>query len=64
MGLTEILSYLLAYNLIRFRMLQSGMATGRDLHSLSFTITQQMLAASCLLGAVMKTTEELSTPGQ
>ncbi|EDL61153.1 hypothetical protein PM8797T_02959 [Gimesia maris DSM 8797] len=46
MVLTELWSCLLAYNLIRLKMLQSGMATGRDPRSLSFTTTQQMLAAS------------------
>ncbi len=64
MVLTELWSCLLAYNLIRFKMLQSGIATGRDPRSLSFTTTQQMLAASWLLGAVMKTTKELATLGQ
>lgn len=64
MVLTELWSCLLAYNLIRLKMLQSGMATGRDPRSLSFTTTQQMLAANWLLGAVTKTTEELATLGQ
>jgi len=64
MVLTELWSCLLAYNLIRLKMLQSGMATGRDPRSLSFTTTQQMLAASWLLGAVTQTTGELATLGQ
>lgn len=64
MVLTELWSCLLAYNLIRLKMLQSSLATGRDPRSLSFTTTQQMLAASWLLGAVTQTTEELATLGQ
>jgi hypothetical protein len=64
MVLTELWSCLLAYNLIRLKMLQSGMATGRDPRSLSFTTTQQLLAASWLLGAVTQTIRELATFGQ
>ena len=64
MVLTELWSCLLAYNLIRFKMLQSSLSTGRDPRSLSFTTTQQMLAASWLLGAVTKVTDELVTLGQ
>ncbi|RLT03971.1 MAG: IS4/IS5 family transposase, partial [Planctomycetota bacterium] len=46
-------SCLLAYNLIRLKMLQSGVAAGRDPRSLSFTTTQQLLATNWLLCAVI-----------
>lgn len=64
MVLTELWSCLLAYNLIRFKMLQSSLSTGRDPRSLSFTTTQQMLAVNWLTGAITKITDELVTLGQ
>lgn len=64
MVLTELWSCLLAYNLIRFKMLQSGITAGRDPRSLSFTTTQQMLATNWLPGAVTKITGELVKLGQ
>ncbi|QDV48192.1 IS4 family transposase [Gimesia fumaroli] len=64
MVLTELWSCLLAYNLIRLKMLQSSLSTDRDPRSLSFATTQQMLAASWLLGAVTKLTDELVALGQ
>ena len=52
---TEIWSCLLAYNLIRFKMLQSA-ATGKRMpRSLSFTATLQSLAVNWLLACVINT---------
>lgn len=64
MVLTELWSCLLAYNLIRLKMLQSGMATGRDPRSLSFTTTQQLLGTNWLPGVVTGVTAELVALGQ
>lgn len=61
---TELWSCLLAYNLIRAKMLQSGASQRRDPRSLSFTTTQQLLATNWLLCAVMDVTPELSSLGQ
>jgi hypothetical protein len=61
---TELWSCLLAYNLIRLKMLQSGVAAGRDPRSLSFMTTQQLLATNWLLCAVIGVTDELSLLGQ
>jgi hypothetical protein len=54
---TEIWSCLLAYNLIRMKMLQSCSVNGRMPRTLSFTTTQQLLANNWLLGSVMLTVE-------
>ena len=64
MVLTELCSCLLAYNLIRLKMLQSCTAQGRDPRSLSFTTTQQLLATNWLLCAVVGVTEEIRDLGQ
>lgn len=61
---TELWSCLLAYNLIRLKMLQSSVASGRDPRSLSFTTTMQLLATNWLLCAVIGVSEELATLGQ
>lgn len=61
---TELWSCLLAYNLIRLKMLQSCAASGRDPRSLSFTTTLQLLATSWLLCAVIGVSEEMATLGQ
>lgn len=55
---TEIWSCLLAYNLIRMKMLQSCAAIGRMPHTLSFATTLQLLANNWLLTRV---TSELVT---
>ena len=52
---TEIWSCLLAYNLIRFKMLQSASSCARMPRSLSFTATQQALATTWLLACVATT---------
>jgi hypothetical protein len=61
---TELWSCLLAYNLIRLKMLQSSVASGRDPRSLSFTTTMQLLATNWLLCAVIGVSDELDTLGQ
>jgi hypothetical protein len=61
---TELWSCLLAYNLIRLKMLQSCAASGRDPRSLSFTTTLQLLATNWLLCAVIGVSHELATLGQ
>ncbi len=58
MVLTELLSCLLAYNLVRLKMLQSSMAQRRASRSLSFTTAQQLLATNWLLCAIIGVTEE------
>jgi len=61
---TELWSCLLAYNLIRLKMLQSCAVGGRDPRSLSFTTTMQLLATNWLLCAVTGVTKELAQLGQ
>jgi len=61
---TELWSCLLAYNLIRVKMLQSSAASGRAPRSLSFTTTLQLLGTNWLLCAVVGVTSELSALGQ
>lgn len=61
---TEIWSCLLAYNLIRAKMLQSSSASGRDPRSLSFTVTMQLLGTNWVLCAVVGVTPELAELGQ
>lgn len=60
---TEISSCLLAYNLIRTKMLQSFSANGRMPRTLSFTPKQQLLANNWLVASVLLT-PELSELGQ
>jgi len=54
---TEIWSCLLAYNLIRMKMLQSCAVNRRMPRTLSFTTTMQMLAGTWVLAAVVSTDE-------
>jgi hypothetical protein len=49
MVLTELWSCLLAYNLIRMKMLQSGITIDRDVRSMSFVQTMTFLASSWVL---------------
>jgi len=60
----ELWSCLLAFNLIRWKMLQSCAAQGRDPRSVSLTTTAQMLATNWLLCAVIGVTAELAELGQ
>lgn len=61
---TEIWSCLLAYNLIRMKMLQSCAVTGRTPRTLSFTTTLQLLATNWVLASVSLTPELLSLGNQ
>jgi hypothetical protein len=61
---TELWSCLLAYNLVRLKMLQSCTMSGRDPRSVSFTTTMQLLATNWLLCAVIGVTPELAVLGQ
>lgn len=61
---TELWSCMLAYNLIRLKMLQSCATSGRDPRSLSFTTSLQLLGTSWLVCAVIGVTEELSALGE
>jgi hypothetical protein len=61
---TELWSCLLAYNLIRAKMLQSAATSGRDIRSMSFTTTKQLLGSNWLLCAVIGVTNELAELGQ
>ena len=61
---TELWSCLLAYNLIRLKMLQSGASHARDPRSLSFTTSQQLLGTNWLLCAVTGVSEDLAQLGQ
>jgi hypothetical protein len=54
---TEIWSCLLAYNLVRMKMLQSCAANGRMPRTLSFTTTLQLLANNWLVASVTLTRE-------
>lgn len=56
---TEIWSCLLAYNLIRFKMLQGATSGKRMPRSLSFTATLQSLAVNWLLACVVEKTAHL-----
>ncbi len=61
---TELWSCMLAYNLIRLKMLQSCATSGRDPRSLSFTTSLQLLGTSWLMCAATGVTEELAALGQ
>lgn len=61
---TELWSGLLAYNLLRMKMLQSCAANGRLPRTLSFTASMQMIASSWLLCAVTGVSSELAELGQ
>ncbi len=51
--LCELWTGLLTYNLVRLKMLQSSLSAGRELRSLSFTDTYQMLSTNWLTSAVV-----------
>lgn len=61
---TELWSCLLAYNLIRMKMLQSCSREERDPRSVSFTVSQQLLGTNWLLGAVIGVPLELAELGR
>ena len=57
---TELWFCLLAYNLIRMKMLQSGIVLDRDVRSMSFTTTMQMLASTWTFYAVVGVIKPIS----
>lgn len=61
---TELWSCLLAYNLIRIKMLQSGMSSVRNVRSMSFTSTLQLISSGRVLLAVIGVTDALAQLGQ
>lgn len=61
---TELWSCLLAYNLMRLKILQSCGTNGRDPRSMSLTKTMQMLATNWLLCAVAGVSEAMAALGQ
>lgn len=61
---TELWSCLLAYNLIRIKMLQSGVSSVRDVRSMSFTSTLQLISSGWVLLAVIGVTDALAQLGQ
>jgi hypothetical protein len=60
----ELWSCLLAYNLIRLKMLQSGASAKRDIRSMSLSRTMVLLGNSWLLCGARGTNEALITLGQ
>jgi hypothetical protein len=60
----ELWSCLLAYNLCRMKMLQSGAATSRDVRSMSFSRTMVLLATNWLLCGARGTNVALIELGQ
>jgi hypothetical protein len=60
----ELWSCLLAYNLIRMKMLQSGVGANRDVRSLSFTRSMVLLATNWLLCGARGTNDALIELGQ
>lgn len=60
----ELWSCLLAYNLIRMKMLQSGVAANRDVRSLSFTRTMVLLGTIWLMCGARGTNDALIKLGQ
>ena len=54
----------LTYNLVRLKILQSGYAAGREIRSMSFTETHQLLATNWLLCACVGVTESMAVSAQ
>jgi len=52
------------YNLVRLKMLQSGYAAGREIRSMSFTETHQLLATNWLLCACVGVSEAMAVSAQ
>ena len=60
----ELWTGVLTYNLVRLKMLQSGYAAGREIRSLSFTETHQLLATNWLLCACVGVSEAMAVSSQ
>jgi len=55
---------LMTYNLVRAKMLQSGFATNREIRSMSFTETYQLLSTNWLLCACVGVSPAMATASQ
>lgn len=60
----EIWTGMLTYNLVRLRMLQSGYAATREVRSMSFTETYQLLSSNWLLCACVGVSEAMAVSAQ
>jgi len=60
----EIWTGVLTYNLVRLKMLQSGYAAGREIRSMSFTETHQLLATNWLLCACVGVSDAMVVSAQ
>lgn len=60
----ELWTGMLTYNLVRLKMLQSGYAANREIRSMSFTETYQLLSTNWLLCACTGVSEAMSTSAQ
>lgn len=60
----EIWTGMLSYNLVRLKMLQSGYAAGREIRSMSFTETHQLLATNWLLCACVGVSDAMAVSAQ
>ena len=60
----EIWTGVLTYNLVRLKMLQSGYAAGREIRSMSFTETHQLLATNWLLCACVGVSHAMAVSAQ
>ena len=60
----ELWTGLLTYNLVRIKMLQSGYAANREIRSMSFTETYQMLSTNWLLCACTDVNKAMSVACQ
>lgn len=60
----EIWAGMLTYNLVRLKMLQSGYAVGREVRSMSFTETYQLLSTSWLLCGCVGVKDSMAVASQ
>ena len=60
----EIWTGALTYNLVRLKMLQSGYAAAREIRSMSFTETYQLLSSNWLLCACVGVSETMALSAQ
>jgi len=60
----ELWTGLLTYNLVRLKMLQSGYESNRELRSMSFTETYQLLSTNWLMCACTEASDAMVTASQ
>jgi hypothetical protein len=60
----ELWTGLLTYNLVRLKMLQSGYSSNREIRSMSFTETYQLLSTNWLLCACTEVSDAMVTASQ